>query len=72
METESMPGKKKVGKCLYRNHRGTYFALVKVNGKQIKRSLETKDRELADRSLAGFRPKAQSLTVRIGASSLRA
>jgi len=28
---------KKVGECLYRNHLGTYFALVKVNGKQIRK-----------------------------------
>jgi len=33
----------KVGECLYRNpSSGTYYALVKVRGKQIKSSLESK------------------------------
>jgi len=31
----------RVGECLYRNGRKTYFALIKVSGKQIKRSLKT-------------------------------
>jgi hypothetical protein len=30
-----------VAECLYRNHRGAYFALAKVCGKQIKRSLRS-------------------------------
>lgn len=46
----------KVGECLYRNQSsGTYYALVKRGGKQIRRSLKTKDRKLADRRLAEFR-----------------
>ena len=61
MQTESTPGKKKVGECLYRNHLGTYFALVKVNGKQIKRSLKTDDAALAKRRLAEFKAKAEGL-----------
>jgi hypothetical protein len=32
-----------VGECLYRSDYGVYFALVKVGGKQIKRSLKTND-----------------------------
>ncbi len=32
---------KKVGECLYRNGNKTYFALLKVAGKQIKKSLKT-------------------------------
>ncbi len=45
----------------YRNHRGLYFALVKVGGKQIKRSLRTNDRQMANRLLAKFREKAERL-----------
>ncbi len=39
----SAPSFEKVGECLYRNpSSGTYYALVKVRGKQIKQSLKTK------------------------------
>ena len=51
----------RVAECLYRNHRGTYFALVKVAGKQIKRSLRTKDRQFANRRLTSFREKTARL-----------
>ena len=33
----------KVGEGLYRKGHGTYFALLKVRGKQFKRSLNTTD-----------------------------
>lgn len=36
---------------LYRSYQGVYFALIKVRGKQIKRSLDTKDLALAKRLL---------------------
>lgn len=53
-----------VAECLYRNRSsGTYFALVKVKGKQIRKSLKTKDRKLADRRLREFREKAGRLTA---------
>src|SRR5437762_3923195 len=52
---------KKVGQCLYRNGRKTYFALIKVGGKQIKRSLKTTDMAIAKRSLAELRSKAERL-----------
>ena len=52
----------KVAKCLYRNAHGTYFALLKVRGMQIKRSLKTKDATLARRRLAELRPKVQGLS----------
>jgi hypothetical protein len=42
----------KVAECLYRNGHGTYFALLKVRGKQIKKSLKTEDSALARRRLA--------------------
>jgi hypothetical protein len=51
-----------VAECLYRNGHGTYFAIVKVNGKQIKRSLKTDDSALAKRRLSEFRTKAKGLT----------
>ncbi len=51
----------KVAECLYRNGHGTYFALLKVHGKQIKRSLKTEDSALARRRLAELRTKAHGL-----------
>lgn len=51
----------KVAECLYRNAHGTYFALVKVRGKQIKKSLKTTDPTLAKRRLADVRNKARGL-----------
>lgn len=53
---------KRVGECLYRSGNGTYYALVKVLGKQIKRSLRTTDERLARRRLVEFRMKAERLT----------
>lgn len=53
------PTFKWVAECLYRHTRaGTYYALVKRNGRQIRKSLETNDRQLAERRLADFRLKA--------------
>lgn len=52
----------KVAECLYRNEHGTYFALLKVRGKQIKRSLKTEDAALARRRLAELRTKAHGLS----------
>ena len=57
----SIPALRKVGECLYRNHKGTYFALIKVRGKQIRRSLNTDDLQLAKRSLAKFQADAVGL-----------
>src|SRR5215472_14241805 len=46
----------KVGECLYRySSNGVYYARVRMDGKEIKRSLETTDRELAKRKLADFK-----------------
>lgn len=52
---------KKVGECLYRNGNKVYFALIKVSGKQIKRSLKTDDVAIAKRRLAELRAKAERL-----------
>jgi integrase len=57
----SAPTLTKVAECLYRNGHGTYFALLKVRGKQIKRSLNTTDAALARRRLAEFRTKVSGL-----------
>jgi integrase len=46
---------------LYRNKHGTYFAIIKVSSKQIKRSLRTTDPRLAKRRLAEFRQKTERL-----------
>lgn len=53
---------KHVGECLYRSHTGVYYALVKVSGKQIKRSLKTSNEGLAKQRLRIFREKANRLT----------
>lgn len=42
----------KVGPCLYRYRNGTYYARFKSGGKEIRCSLETADRKLAERNLA--------------------
>jgi len=46
----------KVGECLYRySSNGVYYARVKFNRKEIRRSLETTDRDVARRELARFK-----------------
>jgi hypothetical protein len=47
-----MSGFRKVGPCLYRYRNGNYYARFKSGGKEIRRSLETTDRKLAERNLA--------------------
>jgi integrase len=54
-------GLKHVGECLYRTPAGIYVALVKVRGKQIKRSLKTSDPTLAKRRLSDLRTKAKRM-----------
>src|SRR4029077_11904522 len=45
----------KVGECLYRySPNGVYYARIKTDGKEIRRSLETTDKALAKRRLAAF------------------
>jgi integrase len=45
----------KVGECLYRYSNGVYYGRIRVDGKEIKRSLRTTDRVLAKRRLSEFR-----------------
>lgn len=53
----------KVAECLYRHTpSGNYYALVKRAGKQIRRSLKTKDRKIAERKLSDFRRKVTRLS----------
>jgi integrase len=58
---QNIPTLTKVAECLYRNNHGTYFALIKLRGKQIKRSLKTEDSALARRRLAELRTKVHGL-----------
>ena len=50
---------KKVASCLYRYKGQTYYALLKIRGKQVKQSLETSDREMANRKLRELRGKLE-------------
>jgi integrase len=45
----------KVGECLYRYSNGVYYGRIRVDGKEIKRSLRTADKALAKRRLSDFR-----------------
>jgi hypothetical protein len=52
----------KVGECLYRySSNGVYYARIKIEGKEIRRSLETTDRDLARRRLAAFRDEQRQI-----------
>ncbi|HVU38005.1 MAG TPA: tyrosine-type recombinase/integrase [Opitutales bacterium] len=68
--TKSSPaqaGYTRVAECLFRHDSsGTYYALIKRSGKQIRRSLKTKDRKLAERRLADFRDKVERLDLTNG------
>jgi len=64
-------GYTRVAECLYRNDAsGNYYALLKKSGKQIRRSLKTSDRKLAERRLADFKEKVNRLDLRHGNSRL--
>ncbi|MDD5483944.1 MAG: hypothetical protein PHP98_09925 [Kiritimatiellae bacterium] len=53
----------RVGHCLYRSAKPRiYYAILKRAGKQIKRSLKTKDRALAGRRLSELQEKASKLS----------
>jgi integrase len=53
-----------IGENLYRNQSsGIYYALFKRDGKQIRRSLKTTDKELARRKLSQLREQVQRLTA---------
>jgi hypothetical protein len=57
----------KVGECLYRNpSSGTYYALVKIRGKQIKRSLDTDNLPEARRKLRDFKNERARIDQEVG------
>jgi len=52
----------KVGECLYRySSNGVYYARIKTSGKEIRRSLETNDRDLAKRNLAKLKDEQRQI-----------
>jgi integrase len=60
-----------VAECLYRNNASkVYYGLLKRGGKQIRRSLKTSDRKLAERRLAELREKVGRMSVKRDASRL--
>jgi integrase len=63
---------RKVGECLYRYSNGVYYARIRVEGKEIKRSLQTNDRELARRKLADFRKEQRQIDRSAGKLTLDA
>jgi hypothetical protein len=68
---ESTGSFQKVGECLYRySSNGVYYARIRVEGKEIKRSLETTDRALAQRRLAEFRDEQRQLDRKKGKLTL--
>ena len=61
----------KVGECLYRlASTGGYYARVWVRGKEIRRSLRTKDRELAKRRLRDLRRDLERIDTEAARISL--
>ena len=61
---------KRIGPCLYRYRGGAYYALLKVGGKQIRRSLETNDLPLARRKLADFKRDIETTDPTLGARTI--
>lgn len=57
---------KKIGPCLYRFRQGTYYALLKRKGKQIRHSLKTDDLEIARRELRKFTESMDRLDRGLG------
>src|SRR5260370_27495782 len=52
----------KVSECLYRySSNGVYYARIRVDGKEIKRSLETTDRAIANRQLTRFKDEQRQI-----------
>jgi integrase len=52
----------KVGECLYRySPNGVYYARIKTDGKEIRRSLETTDKALAKRRLPAFKDEQRQI-----------
>ena len=64
---------KKVAPCLYKyESSGVYFAHVRAGGKLHRESLETTDRQLANRRLADFRRKVSRIDPKLSKTTLKA
>jgi integrase len=62
----------KVGECLYRySPNGVYYARFKVDGKEIRQSLGTTDRDLAKRNLAKLKEDQREIDRSQGKLTLR-
>jgi len=71
-QDEKAPEFIRVAECLYRKRTsGVYYALVKRSGKQIRKSLKTQDRKLAERRLAEFRGKIDRIDPTSGSRQIR-
>ena len=63
---------RKVGECLYRySSNGVYYARIKTDGKEIRRSLETTDGDLARRKLADLKKQQRQIDRSRGKLRLR-
>ena len=60
----------KVGECLYRYSNGVYYARLKIDGKEIRRSLRTTDRDLAKRKLRQLRDEQELVDRSKGKTTL--
>lgn len=71
--TRNQPGKfVKVGECLYRySTSGGYYAVVRHQGKLIRRRLPTEDRAVAKRLLADFKRSLTRIDLKTGRCTLR-
>ena len=52
----------RVGECLYRSDAGIYYAVLKIKGKQVRRSLGTADKSIARKKLVELRRLSSRLT----------
>jgi len=63
---------RKVGECLYRySSNGVYYARIKTDGKEIRRSLHTTDRDLARRNLTRLKDEQRQIDRSQGKLTLR-
>ena len=63
---------RKVGECLYRySSNRVYYARIKTEGKEIRRSLGTTDRDLARRNLAKLKKEQRQIDRSQGKVTLR-
>jgi integrase len=69
---ESKSAFQKVGECLYRYSNEVYYGRIRVDGKEIKRSLRTTDRTLARRRLGEFRDEQRQTDRSQGKMTLAA